>query len=684
MSRLRGGPAWRCVVDMPSRRRWEPAGRNPEGDDNRAMLRKPQQRIRGAWCWVIHNARVSAADRHRTSSARAATERAPGSWGDFVMLLRRRAVTATGALVLLLSGVAGTTSAHADPAQDLYVNQSAAACTDTGAGTQSVPFCTIQAAADAALPGQTVHIVPSLGKLYTQPVTITHSGTPGAPITFAMAADAEGDDIRPVKAAAFTVRNAHDIDFSGLSVGTSAPFPGFQLIGAHRIRLDDELLYDAGDDYVDPQDAIDVDGTSSDVTVARTEVHQFTGWGLNVQAGAGNIVVTDSMFNFEGGRGEGGIHADGVAGIVVTGDSLSSTCGRAVDITGSSSGSIENVVAQWAGGQTGCPLAASPAEIAVSADSVANVRSDYNAVQAQSPGEDYLWGGAPYASSAAFTAATGQGAHDLDHMGVQDSYWPTEGSPLIDSGDADAPDELASDRYDRPRVDDPLVPDTGVGVVDRGAVEFHALQGLKPVMSVDKGPAPLAETVTLQVTNPWNAAITGYRFDFGDGSAPTETTTPSATHTYTAVGFPTVTVIATNADGTTFQGTTTFDVSQTLPLVPEIGVSRQGLTVSVSGNASDDRDIAQYTYDFGDGSAPQTASATPSLSLSLSSPTPTPRPAPTPSPPPPPTPPGRPRTPPNSFRSAALWSPSGRYGCWTPAPAPEATEARWARGPWCA
>ncbi|WP_329367531.1 DUF1565 domain-containing protein [Streptomyces sp. NBC_00669] len=47
-------------------------------------------------------------------------------------------------------------SADAPPA-DLYVGQGLS-CGESGPGTQAVPFCTVQEAADVVVPGQTVHI----------------------------------------------------------------------------------------------------------------------------------------------------------------------------------------------------------------------------------------------------------------------------------------------------------------------------------------------------------------------------------------------------------------------------------------------------------------------------------------------------------------------------------------------
>ncbi|MFJ9005178.1 hypothetical protein [Streptomyces canus] len=73
----------------------------------------------------------------------------------------------------LVASAAGTT---------LYVDDEAAGCNDTGPGSAAEPFCQIQPAADAAVPGDTVRIAGN-GTSYA-PVTIESTGTADAPVTF--------------------------------------------------------------------------------------------------------------------------------------------------------------------------------------------------------------------------------------------------------------------------------------------------------------------------------------------------------------------------------------------------------------------------------------------------------------------------------------------------------------------
>lgn len=69
----------------------------------------------------------------------------------------------------------------------LYVDRSNAACSDTGSGAPTQPFCTIRAAANKVSAGQTVQVAAGT---YSESVNIPASGTSGAPIQFKAATGA--------------------------------------------------------------------------------------------------------------------------------------------------------------------------------------------------------------------------------------------------------------------------------------------------------------------------------------------------------------------------------------------------------------------------------------------------------------------------------------------------------------
>ena len=61
----------------------------------------------------------------------------------------------------------------------LFVDQGNPACSDTGAGTQAKPYCTIVKAAVVAVGGQTIQVAAGT---YTGTASFGHSGDPGNPI----------------------------------------------------------------------------------------------------------------------------------------------------------------------------------------------------------------------------------------------------------------------------------------------------------------------------------------------------------------------------------------------------------------------------------------------------------------------------------------------------------------------
>lgn len=471
-------------------------------------------------------------------------------------------------LAVMVGGL-GAGTAHADAPSDLYVNVSAANCSDTGPGSQAVPFCQIQPAANAATAGDTVYITASTSAYQTYgPVTITSSGTAAAPITFtSSAAGATGQ--------AFIVAGAA---------------PAISLVGAQYIDLN-------GFHTESEAAGATVDGASSHLSFSRMKiVMEDGGTGVVTASGAHDIALADIAF--EGDRATA-VSAVGTTGLVLAGDTITTGCGTGVSLTNGSSGSIENtVVDAYSFYAQTCTPGVTPAEISVDASSAAaGVTADYNVVNPARNGVDYDWAGTPYSTSAAFNTGTGQGAHDLDQTDtvLYEYAYPAEHSPLINSANATAPGELATDIDGDPRTDDPLVPSTGTSPgagpadYDRGAFQFQdPLAAGLTGMSEWNNIAPYKPTAQINTSNPWNDALT-YSFDFGDGSAPTAPSTWSmATHDYTAAspaGGYTMTATVTAQNGTTRTMTTPVWVAK----------SRLGVTLTVSRSAAHP-DTASVSY----------------------------------------------------------------------------------------
>lgn len=522
---------------------------------------------------------------------------------------RARVLTAVTVCTLLLGGV-GSVTARADaPAADLYV-KGIDSCSPTGPGTLSVPFCTVQEAAAVVEPGQTVHIGDVGG---VSNVVLTRSGTANAPITFtgipqgSISQDLSVPSGSVTDPAMFIISGAQYVHLEHMTLHPST-MAAISLANAQHISLNDITVN--GDNNVSthastPADAVDIDGASSDVTLTQARLAGMAGSAVSVSAGASHVVVGSAALSVTGP----GIRADGVKDLEVAGDTVSETGGGIV-ITGASTGSVENTVVMPRSGVVDLGAAFS-----VSAQAAPGITEDYNSVTAKDASVDYSWSGTSYTSSAAFHAATGQGEHDLDS--VSGPYpVPTEGSALIDSGDANAPGESATDYMGRPQVDDPKVANTGTGSgsTDRGAIEFQDPFGLAPVsVSIARGPAPLTVTAGSQVQqSPWGTQATGYSVDFGDGSAPVAAPDLTATHTYTTPGQEPylLTVTATLPDGTTRTATNAVAINTPGPLTSEVWGSPVGnYTANVFVQSHSPWSISAVRLDFGDGSPAVNATA---------------------------------------------------------------------------
>lgn len=522
---------------------------------------------------------------------------------------------AAAAAVIASSGLAPM-AAYADgPVTDLYVAD-IGVCQDSGPGTQATPFCSIQAAADAVRAGQTVHIAAGT---YTGQVTLTHSGTPSAPISFVgqPAADAGHATslLRPTSTtqAGVTVSGAHDIRISGLAIVT-APADGIDVLGSSAITLDMNEVSRTTTTSATSAGYL-VDGASSDVAITRSASIVSKGYSVHVAAGAKQVTVASNFLRTDAA---GGIHATGVSGLTVTGNSiLNIPCAATLAIDGGSTGTVENN-AFWSAPPTGTPPCAPAPLVSVAADSTATVTTAYNSFFVPAPRFAYAWGGTDYPTAAALAAAVpGQAAHDLDYSGTPaGNTAPPEGSPLLDSADAHAPGVTALDYFGKPRsADDPNSANTGTGAgtMDRGAFERQSVLTLGATFSPSSaaGAAPYDFSVSAAPTDSWGEAV-GTRVDFGDGDGPQPVSGGTVAHEYAVPGSYTVTATATNTDGQTATSTQPVTVASTsaprlaftaAPLTFDdqpTDIDPDGAAFTLSAGA-DDWELRGGTLAFGDG-----------------------------------------------------------------------------------
>jgi hypothetical protein len=104
-------------------------------------------------------------------------------------------------------------------------------------------------------------------------------------------------------------------------------------------------------------------------------------------------------------------------GAVVTSNTILTSCHVGVSLSGGDIAvTVANNIVETGLGSSSpqpCTDPATATGVAVAADSLQGTSTDYNLIDPVSGEDLYDWAGTGYTSFAAFTAATGQGTHDL-------------------------------------------------------------------------------------------------------------------------------------------------------------------------------------------------------------------------------------------------------------------------------
>lgn len=462
------------------------------------------------------------------------------------------AVSATGLMPVV---------AHADSSTTIYVDGTSSACFDGGTGTAAQPFCTLQPAVDAMVPGDTV-LVNGSGYL---PVTITMSGTAAQPITIEGTVGStdmisDSSPLSGVPAFAFNgVSYVTVTNISSENVSQDATFTGSSHITLDNFRAATTFSQSSSSGSNKP--GVEISGDSSAITVSRGAFLDTgrTAPSLQIDAGStGDVVST----NFLQG-GDPSIVVNGASGTVITSNTAAASsgahCGSGIVLTGASTGStVENNVIEPATSCTASGTSAATGLLDVARTATPGTTVDYNILGPGNKSNEYAWGGHYYQTAAAFDAATGQGAHDItaDPQLQTDgmTYFITSQSPVINSANSGAPGELSTDINGSPRINDPLIADTGAGTYryyDRGAEQFQV-----PNNTDLNGEGNGALGVTVTATE-WSS--TGYTFSFGDGTGTVPGSYGVAQHTYKTQGTYTITVTGTDSGtGKPFSDSTKF------------------------------------------------------------------------------------------------------------------------------
>lgn len=156
----------------------------------------------------------------------------------------------TACSLLLSVPVTGLPIKAATPGNTYYV---ATTGSDSNNGlSTSTPFQTIQQAADTAVAGDTVYVMPGT---YKESVTIANSGTAGSPITFKNYSSTlpiiDGENLSSSVGALLSISSKNDIHISGFEI---------------------ENLTTSGSDVVM---GISIDGTSTGVQIENCKIHDI-------------------------------------------------------------------------------------------------------------------------------------------------------------------------------------------------------------------------------------------------------------------------------------------------------------------------------------------------------------------------------------------------------------------------
>ncbi|MFC9330561.1 PKD domain-containing protein [Kitasatospora sp. NPDC057015] len=471
-------------------------------------------------------------------------------------------LTVTAAIAVL--GLPGPALAAPAATVLLVNNADDSHCSDSGTGTVAQPYCTVSAAAKVVQPGQTVKVAATNRPYLNDEVRLTRSGTPEQPITFLGAPMAYDWSEQPSLASddgttsSFVLSGVHDVVIRGFH--NAGRQNAIVINDSSRITVD-QSRFEESHGTAD----IRISGTSDHVTVSRSLF--YFGIGVALDPGTHDNLVTANDFNRTSASA---VTAKDSPGLALTNNTIAYSCQESVLIDGASPGAVvkNNVITadnpvrtQYDPPQ--CDAAhRGEAEISVSAGSTTGTTVDYNTVHPWPDAAGYRWAGTAYPTAAAFKAATGQAGHDAD-LNVnldQNANGPFDrladsDVAAIDSADPTAPG-VGTDFFGSAPVDHPNVANTAPsgGVRDRGAYERTGLRDAAVSLTgattpSPVGPAPLTVKATATATKEWGTPLTGYSFDFGDGSDPVVTTSPEASHTYQSTGSFRVQVTVTDASG---------------------------------------------------------------------------------------------------------------------------------------
>lgn len=436
--------------------------------------------------------------------------------------------TATPAAANTTPGASASLAGATAP-RVIYVDATLA-CSDTGTGTETMPYCTIKAGQSKLVPGATLVIGngtyaetvrPPVSGTRTSPVTITtwegRSPTVGVGMTYGVNLTSRSDivvsglRVQGTIADGITGSTGTRLTITGNTVTSAGRRAQYATAPGIKLKAVTDSLVE-GNTTIDNSDTgIYLAAGTTGVLVRRnTSAYNAQGWqrnanGINVVGPANQIVANITHDNedsgiqfFTGGddglallnvtynNGDHGIDDYNVRRGRLVSNTVFRNCTSGINVEGASAGdyvvtnnvAVDNAVYP---AYQGISCTRRRGNIGIYDGAPPTTTVDHNLVYLSKPGTMYFFGSA-YSTLAAMTAATGQELHGVQaDPGFADaSAWDlrlTAGSPAIDRGDSGVLGASSVDIVNAPRVDDPTTPNTAAEgprlYDDLGAFEFQ-------------------------------------------------------------------------------------------------------------------------------------------------------------------------------------------------------------------
>src|SRR5881396_1815444 len=189
----------------------------------------------------------------------------------------------------LLAVWAFSTSTAEGAASTLYVDRANPACSDSGPGSQSQPFCTIGAGAALVTAGQTVQVASGT---YPEVVRVARSGAAGASIVFT---SAPGAAVTLTGASnGFALSSVSWVTVNGFTITGTVSY-GINVSGGSHVTLSNNHVSQAGHPVQGQIAAgIRLSGVS-DSLVSRNVSDHNSDYGIAVVGGSTGVVVSHNQ-----------------------------------------------------------------------------------------------------------------------------------------------------------------------------------------------------------------------------------------------------------------------------------------------------------------------------------------------------------------------------------------------------